>query len=374
MHAKAKGFKVSSYNGYHNCQLLKNGMRGTMIAVRLCLVTLALATTAAGHETPETNRRAELAKAMAQVREGMSPSDVLKLLGKPDDIREKKDLPWHLSELYHRAWCYGTNRHLGFALLGMVVFNDADRVSRLYGQGTPVPAGMFEESQLRELLELIDRAPDFEGNYYDPLPVIQITNALQPLGKKKALTALREYLRVAPDYNDAPRHGIFLVLRVLFEIPEPPGYMPAMIVGGPSPPAPKDPRVLPRFPIAMLQDVPILLIQGYELQGQEESVYVHVEYFERHGVLRRGKLRPTDQPLMLYAAMKRAPWWPDYGDESRMINQIIRLVGPTYGLEPVNWMECKEKPASYWAGLLKKHQGTEAHWDARTNTYQTGRQ
>lgn len=338
-----------------------------MTTAMLCIVTSAYGAVVAAPPTRLSGT--EFARALGAVKEGMAPADVEKLLGTPDDVREKKDLPYFLSEHYGRAWCYGTDRHLGFAMRGMVIFDEAGPVFRVYGQGNPVPAGMFADAELRRLLELIDRAPDFDAAGYDPLPVIQITNALQPLGKRKALAALTEYLRLAPDWTEA-RHGVFLVLRTLFDVPVPPGYMPPMFVGQPSPAKPKDPRTLPRFPIAILDDVPINLVNGYMLFGSEEAVEAHVEYFEKHGVLRAAPLKPTDRPLKLLDAMRRAPWWAGYGDDRRMTIQVLRLVQPVFGLERVDWRFSDKDPGTVLADVLKRHGDTKLRWDPKTNTYQ----
>ena len=57
--------------------------------------------------------------------------------------------------------------------------------------------------------------PSYDAGYhYNPLAVIRVVNALQPLGKDKALAALDEYLRVASDFHSPAREGVFLVLRV----------------------------------------------------------------------------------------------------------------------------------------------------------------
>jgi hypothetical protein len=153
---------------------------------------------------------------------------------------------------------------------------------------------MFTEEELRSLLRLLDTAPVLQGSRYNPLSTIRIVNRLQRLGKEKALAAIDEYLRVTPAPLDSEANeGVFLVHRVLFDIPEPPGYMPVMWVGAPSPEAPKDPKLLPRFPIVIVDDVPILVIRGYDILAVPQRVEEHVAYFRKHGKLRANQLRPT---------------------------------------------------------------------------------
>src|SRR5262249_41157779 len=147
--------------------------------------------------------------------------DVLALLGKPDDIRTQFDPGGIYPRTIKEVWCYGTNGHLTFPTLGCVSIDRKDTAKFFHGgYAEPPPTALFAEAELRELLRLIDRAPEFDGDRYDPLPVIQIVNALQPLGKEKALAALEEYLRVDSHYHSGARQGLFLVLRVLFDVPE----------------------------------------------------------------------------------------------------------------------------------------------------------
>ena len=102
---------------------------------------------------------------------------------------------------------------------------------------------MFTEDELRDLLRLLDTAPGLDGYSYNPLPVIQIVNKLQPLGKEKALAAIAEYVRVSDEWSDfrGPRSGMFLVLAVLFDLPDGVYSDQAGSFGAPSPGPPKDP-------------------------------------------------------------------------------------------------------------------------------------
>ena len=67
------------------------------------------------------------------------------------------------------------------------------------GEGDTPPAWMFVEEELRSILRILDETPSYNNGWdYNPRGVIRAVNALQPLGKEKALTAVAEYLRVAP--------------------------------------------------------------------------------------------------------------------------------------------------------------------------------
>jgi len=125
---------------------------------------------------------------------------------------------------------------------------------------------------------------------YNPRRVIEAVNALQPLGKQKALATIKAYL----DHRDSDKEatGLFWVLRVLFEMPQGQAFPPVRI-GQPdiSPPASSD--ALPRFPIVIVRDVPLLVVRGYALGGFPEPVATHLAYFQTHGTIRSAPLAPS---------------------------------------------------------------------------------
>jgi hypothetical protein len=323
--------------------------------------------------------RHEFARALAKITEGMPPKAVLQALGKPDDIRTQHD-PDGLSTFRTKEiWCYGTNGHLTFPTLGCVYLDTRDRVQYVFGgRGDPPPVKVFREEQLQGLLRLIDQAPPLQGPRYDPLPVIRIVNALQALGKDRTLAAVDEFLRVSSYADSSAREGLFVVLRVLFEVPEDPGHMPHMYVGAPSPAGPEDPKRLPRFPVLLLDDVPLLLVYGYTLAGKAEPVEVHVAYFRKNGRLRQNPLRPPENPLEVYEKFRRSFLWV-YSDQpdSRegqllVINQLLRLVDSVYRKEPDAFgyrFAPEEDLADHWKKLRAHFAKHRVRWDPRENRY-----
>ena len=142
------------------------------------------------------------------------------------------------------------------------------------------------------LTAILERASSSDFMQYDPTAVIEAVNALHPLGKDGALDAIETYLAHADQTSDS-RHGLFLVMRVLFEVPADPGYHPPVRIGGSMPAVPKDPRSLPLFPILLIDDIPLMLVSGYALGGEAEPLAAHIAYFRMHGKLRAQPLRPA---------------------------------------------------------------------------------
>jgi len=158
---------------------------------------------------------------------------------------------------------------------------------------------------------------------YDPTPVIAAVNALLPLGKAGALDAVDAFL-ARKDLAADPHHGLFLVLRVAFEAePQPP-----MRLGGSQPPPPPSLAALPRFPIMLVDDVPIMLVASYSLRGLAEPVAAHVAYYRSHGALRGGPLRPVAGPDRMadYQAQYRAAYHaaPTDAEQEQIRGQLAR--------------------------------------------------
>ena len=289
---------------------------------------------AASEDPTVPKTRQEFARAMSKIRIGMSKAHVLWILGEPDDVltrRDRERTP-NTVEGFYEVWGYGTNGHLTFPTLGQVYFDEEGALEFAFGHGEPPPASMFEEQKLRELLSIIDGLPS-SGWDHDPLRMIKAVNALQPLGKDKALAALSEYARVAASSfrGRTSTLGLLLVLRVLFDVPEDPGYMPNMTVGAFSlePPYPKR---FPRFPVALEDDIPFLVksvdVGGYQPSGMPQSVEKHLEYFRRNGKIRAKPLSPTKRPFD--SLLKVTDTWGLLEDRYMLTNQLLWLTGTVY--------------------------------------------
>jgi hypothetical protein len=330
---------------------------------------------------PAARDRREFAKSMTKIKEGMPEKEALQILGKPDDIRTEADKGGITTSRTREIWRYGTNGHLTFPTLGCVYIDDDGKVQYFYGGGPePFNPSLPPDEKLVDLLRLIDRAPRLEGYHYDPLTIIQIVNALQPLGKETALAVIDEYLRVAPSDFDCPaREGLFLVLRVLFDVPDNPGYMPRMFVGAPGPREPTDPKRIPRFPVLLLDDVPLMLVSGYSLGGAPEPVEHHVEYFRKNGRLRANPLSPTNDPLRIYDKFQESFLWVFTEDEywlkmGRMMvmNQLLRLIDTVYHFEPDSHgdgISSDKELAPQWKAHAAAIAKLEFAWDRKTNQY-----
>jgi hypothetical protein len=142
------------------------------------------------------------------------------------------------------------------------------------------------------VLETLDLASSSSLDSYNPGHIVQAVNDLIPLGKEGALASIAGYYESADRQAD-PRQGLFWVLRVLFDVPAEPGYLPPVRLGAPRPAAPDDLRTIPRFPIMLIEDIPLLMVTSYILGGLPEAVDSHLELFENSGLVRTELLEPA---------------------------------------------------------------------------------
>lgn len=353
---------------------------------RLILATSALVTfvsifASRGEAGPPSTRR-EFAAAFNRIEKGMSKAEVRAILGVADDTRDEYDPDRGTAYSgVDEEWRYGTSGHLRPATLGQVYFGKSGRVCDVYGKGDPPPDGMFEERDLRRMLEALGQVPSYNagGNEFDPRKVIRAVNLLQPLGKDKALAIIDEYLRVTSFWHDSGREGVFVVLRTLFQVPDDPGYMRHMVAGVPDLRPPSDHKLLPRFPITIEEGIPFKLVNGYSIFGSPESPEWHTEYFREQGTLRKNALVPTDDPVRALTEFMTSPRWRYAGegearrDSSRadhnLYEQLLRLLDTVIQPEPDDFESLVPWDDTDTRKLLEHIARLRIRWDADKCVY-----
>lgn len=322
--------------------------------------------------------RADFARAMGSVDTNMQADEVVRLLGKPDDIRTHFDPGGISTSRTTEIWCYGTSGHLTFPALGCV-FMEAGGAQYIHGgKGTPPDPAMLDEADLRKLLQLIDSLSESRGN--SPLLYIQLVNTLQPLGKDKALAVIGEYLRVSSDHF-GDRIPLFILLRLLFEVPEDPGYMPRMMVGAPSVKEPEDRKLVPLSPVVLMDDIPLNLVISYSIAGNRPNPTGELEYFRKNGTWRKSPLHPSNQPLELLAALERSPQWI-YGEprdgtnheweKNQLAEQLLRLIRTVYQIETDQdgrMIPRDRFDPQQWDKIVKDVATLNIRWDVAKNIY-----
>ncbi len=331
-------------------------------AMRLlvALVTLMLTTHAFGAT------RAQFAAQIAKVKPGMTGDQVKQLVGPPDDVKTQAAPGGISAARTVEVWRYGTSRHLGFGTLGTVHLMANGKVQYVFG-GTGTPLAGMPEPELRAMLEAIDAVPSYSATL-EPLRLIRAVNVLLPLGKTRALDVVDEYLRVSSDLDDPGREGVFLLMRVLFD---PPSQVP-MMVGGPTLQPPKDPTLLPRFPLILVDDVPYKLVGGYQLGGLPQTPESDVAVFRKAGTLRTKPLAPSAKALDVLEAYLAGPLAAaikvDDSLRVSLYDQALRMFGTVY--RPTTrtvdtWFSDLTDLANRWKQVRRAIDQLNARWDVK---------
>jgi hypothetical protein len=311
---------------------------------------------------------------MFSIPSGMTKSEVLSLLGEPDDVITEADPEPYSNSIGGDIWGYGCNGHLTLPTLGYVFFNRDDKVDYNFrgGEAPPSPA-LISETELRLALRTIDEArsplPWEEGWEAGPLAIIRIADRLWPLGKQRVLAAFREYAQIRS--HDAPVETLAGVLRLLF--PGQPRKEDLEDAGeGLSHPD-------GRFPYIVVGDIPLQVRVGFFGSGPGPLIEPVLDYYEKFGILRAGPVRPDPDPAGLLERLPEGPhWkalpigrereqrsaltWPSkeqtVADMQRQIRQLLRSVLPPNLDENDDWLNVKAaiaKTGLRWDPLRRRY-------------------
>jgi hypothetical protein len=312
--------------------------------------------------------------------EGMPESEVLALLGRPDEV-VPPGAPRHSDDPYlepgERLLRYGTDGPGTLATLGAVSINARGRAGLVFGgKGQPPDPRLVPERELRRLLRLLDRLPTAllpEGGQFDPLALIRIVNALQPLGKERALAVINEYCRVSyapitpedfdhPDWGFVQRSSLHGLMSLLFELP---AELPAEFFPWP-------------YSLVLVRDVPLMTTHGGGLAGSVSFGMLHLYHYRQLGRLRARPLSPPARPWEVVDELQSTPAWQEASADQRRAmrcmaaNQFLRLLSPVYPVEPDRYGQKVPAGPEFedrWQDTVRDLKRLRVRWDARRNTY-----
>jgi hypothetical protein len=179
---------------------------------------------------------------------------------------------------------------------------------------------------------LAHKAPSINGFGFHPLALIRAVNGLWPLGKEPALAVLRTYFALATanphrrDRYDLDEERIFLILRLLFVRYDREPQMPPLHIGAPDVGDPKKDDTWPLFPLAVVRQIPFLLVGGYAVGGLPESPLDHVEYCLRYCLLREQPLSPETCPVAAVESLLTSSQWRQLAPEEKALQRLREML------------------------------------------------
>jgi hypothetical protein len=260
-----------------------------MIFARIVFIILVLNLDIVALAQVKEMTRNEFADNLGDIKEGMVRREVERLLGKPSKVHVKDVTDYSTPA---EIWYYGTNSVSDFPTLGHVCFDGSGNVACAIGStGTSPNLDWIKEDALRDQLRLIHSMPVIDGYQWDPALVIKISNSLTELGKEHGLSVVQEYVKVAP-LDAELKERVGLLLRVLHQVPEDPGYFPEWLLGNIGRVKPASNELLPRFPIHFVREIPVLMVDTYDyvMIIERDSTQETLEWYKNNGVWRDSKI------------------------------------------------------------------------------------
>lgn len=239
---------------------------------------------------------------------------------------------------------------------------------------------------LWDAVEAIHRSPSGQqGLGFDPVCLIRAVNALQPLGKEKALEALRAYDRLAGELSFADHHKyqideyrILPIVQLLFESPA--GSMPPFALGA-GDLAPPEPPHCPLFPLVLSQDVPFMLVTGYTLAGIPEMAADRLKL--KLGPIRSAPLSPRVTALEAADDLIRSEAWAALGLQAgqagrkrwELRRQALRALSTVFAPRPEETTNdcCVDPTETQWRATVARASSSGVLWSPEIQDFILGR-
>jgi hypothetical protein len=235
-----------------------------------------------------------------------------------------------------------------------------------------------DKKETADVLNVVDDCSIWDGFTFDPGSYIRAVNLLRTHEKTSLLDGLRKYCEVNSGSSQWPSDStkVFLLLRILF-IPRDAGQqLPPIRIGMPLDTEMPSAQSFPLYPLALIADVPLLIVSGYMTGGTMEQPSSHIEFCARHCHLRPQALRPPDNPLPLAKTLVESAQWyrsertPQ--DRSMLEAQLLRLVRSVYALpgsDEQSFSSFLERPG-VWGACMNTFLHLDASWNPESNSYE----
>ena len=235
-----------------------------------------------------------------------------------------------------------------------------------------------------ELSDLIKVCSVWDGYTFDPASYIRAVNRLRGEEAPALLEQLRTYTNTILNGSAILEESakVFFLVRLLFVTKKAGQPFPPIKIGTPldsgTPPA----KAFPLYPLALVEDVPLLIVSGFMLGGLPQSPLDHLDFCQKECRLRPDPLRPPDNPLSLADQLLTSKAWyretqGAEGDDDRTIlqAQLLRLVRSAYPLPDLDSMNFSASLQD--VAVWQKHQAAfeqkKATWDSGQSRYQVAR-
>ena len=247
---------------------------------------------------------------------------------------------------------------------------------------------------ISKTMQIINGAPSYHQEDFNPAKLVRAVNHLVPLGKEKAVSELREFMKIAcrdqwiarrieENIDTSDSTCVFLIVRLLFECdPESEKWPHIATVPFLPTPEKEDEAFWPMYPVHMEGDLPFLLVRWGALGGAPDEPERHVDWAEKHGRIRTTLLKPSVNPIAaareisgrpqtqrLYGHPKSVHWKVEdvfYSQAWNILKDVDRkrVAG---GMKSVLPVEVEDELD--WEGRVKGTINLDLDWDENEQEY-----
>ncbi|RYG47943.1 hypothetical protein EON79_05925 [bacterium] len=305
--------------------------------------------------------RDEFNRSFAQVEEGMTKEEVVRILGAPDDEQRPRHR-W--TGRGDKVWGYGTNEHGSLPTLGRIHLMDGKVLDKPLSITGPIQ-NLPPEPELRGLLRSLARELD-PSLSFDPLGLVHAANLLLPLGKERAIAVMIQYERLIKTGLETESSIRLIRLgQILFGndlgAEDGEGYLGSVV---------------------LVDDIPFLLEKGGIFGGGLPSFEGAAIGDSNRWKMRQSSLRPSDNPFRTFRKaieiFKRDfPQWGPLGQSrgssegvpKRYREQFQSLMALVREIHPDYEKSLFAIPSPSFEALRQSFLRTGARWDPTRSRY-----
>ena len=225
------------------------------------------------------------------------------------------------------------------------------------------------ELQLEQLDEAYLRLLQACENADKVLPILRAVNALQKLGKEKAIETLLEYqsLQGKEQFSFQQRSYLFVVANLLFEPIELGSAMPDAHIFRPSANA-QEARDWPLGYSLVVRDLPFFYPQysGYGFSGRSMELAEHLDLVRKTCVLRCKPLAPSMDPILVIHQLEGMPTIRNSGSPTK-VAELLRL--QALDMLPQQRRDSIGNGDASWQEALELSQKSPVVWDANKECF-----
>lgn len=201
------------------------------------------------------------------------------------------------------------------------------------------------------------------------LNTVRAINQVVSLGPAQAKKTLDDYFE---NTKLNGKGGLYLFIRCIFDIPKRPGFLSLPTLGHYNPSPPSDLREAPRFPCALVGDIPFWVAGGGgAFAGFPEPQYRHYQRLSQLTRLRTKPLVPVNAPWRLVGGTNLPDNVDFSGTRAKMNQNVLDLVktafrpkGYVYGKDS----ELTDNPRG-WRYMVSELEKTKMRWDRAKQMY-----